>query len=129
MSNRAELNKLVYDYLLSCIDGEGYGISLTTDAEKLQFLADTFKKEYCYPENFKYYGSLVNVLKNWLMGLPSCYNVDFENYKILELAKSWGSLPIDATEKQEDKILNNWFNWMANKTIQLAKKHKIELGK
>jgi len=123
--NRTELNKVVFAYILDAIDGEGYGQTFANDAEKLQFLADTFKSEFCYPENLRYYGNYVNCFANWLMGLPSCFNVDFENYKILELAKSWGCLPINATEKQEDKIINTWFNWMANKTFQLMKKHKV----
>ena len=122
---RTEINAKVYPYLLSCIDGEGYGKELTTDAEKLQFVADCFNSEYAYPENIRYYGSYLNCFKNWLQGLPSCFNVDFENYRIIELAKEWGMLAVDADDRKEDKILENWFNYMANKTFQLMKKHKV----
>lgn len=123
--NRKELNKVVFAYLINCIDGENYGKTFENDTEKLQFLADTFNREFCFPENLRYYGNYTNCFANWLMGLPSCFNVDFENYRILELSKSWGCIPANATEKQEDKIISNWFNWMANKTFQLMKKHKV----
>ena len=124
---RSELNKVVFAYILDAIDGEGYGKTLTTEVEKLSFLAATFKGEYCYPENLRYYGSCQETLKNWIMGLPSSFNIDYENYRIIELAKLWDCLPQDATDKQEDKILDNWFNWIATKTIQLMKKHNVTI--
>ena len=122
---RSELDKVVFAYILDAIDGEGYGKTLNTDKEKLQFLADTFKGEYCYPENLRYYGNHYNTFKKWLMGLPSAFNVDFENYRIIQLAKKWECIPQDADDKQEDKIIDNWFNWITNKTFQLMKRHKV----
>jgi hypothetical protein len=122
---RKELNSNVFVYILSCIDESGYDLNLITDAEKLQFVADCFKREYLFPANLNRYGSYQKTFGNWLMGLPSCFNVDFENYRIIEIAKSWGSLPIDATDKQEDKILDSWFSFIACKTFQLMKKHKV----
>jgi hypothetical protein len=119
---------IVDNYILSAIDGEGYEKTFSNDTEKLQFLADTFKSEYCYPENLKRYGSYQETLRNWIMGLPSVFNIDFENYRILELSKEWGSLPANATEKQEDKLLENWFNFIAAKTLQLMNKHSIKIS-
>jgi hypothetical protein len=127
MTKRTELNAKVFQYILNCIDGEGYEVEFSTDTEKLQFLATTFKSEYCYPENLRYYGNVQKTLSNWFAGLPSSCNIDFENYKILEIAKSWECIPKNATEKQEDKIISNWFDWMANKTLQLMKKHKVTI--
>jgi len=46
------------------------------------------------------------------------------NYKILELAKKWGSLPENPIEKQEDKILNNYWAFMAFQTLKLIEKYK-----
>jgi hypothetical protein len=108
------LNKKAFTYILNAIDGDNYGIVLNTDAEKLQFLSDTFEKEYGFM--IKKVGYL-KALIEWMQGLPSAFNVDFENYRIIEIAKEWGSIPEDATDKQEDKILDNWFNLIANKTI------------
>lgn len=120
-----ELNTHVFAYILNAIDGEGYGRSFANDTEKLQFLADTFKSEYGYSENIKYYGSYGKCFMNWLMGLPSSFNVDYENYRIIEIAKEWGSLPAKCDDRQEDKILDNWWNLITHKTFQLMKKHKV----
>jgi hypothetical protein len=120
------LNILVTDYILNAIDGESYGIELNTIPEKLQFLNNTFKKEYCFSANIRFYGSIQNVLKNWIMGLPSCFNIDFENYKIIELAVKWGSIPVNYSEKEADKILYNWFNFIAAKTLMMFTKYHIK---
>jgi hypothetical protein len=128
-TNSKAFNALVYPYILNAIDNSGYDSSkkLTTDKEKLEFLAQTFVGEYCYPENIRYYGTIQDVMKNWIMGLPSSFNIDFENYRIIEIAKEWHSLRHNATEKSEDKIIENWFNLIAFKTFQLFKLHGIDI--
>jgi hypothetical protein len=112
-------NKIVYAYILGCIDLEG------SDAEKLEYLRERFVSEYCHANNLKYYGSYQKCLAGWIAGRPSCFNVDFENYRILELAREWGSIPANASERMEDKILGNWFNFIAAKTLQLFRKNQI----
>jgi hypothetical protein len=121
----AELNAKVFPYILNAIDSEAYEVKTATDTDKLQFLADTFKKEYCYPQNLQRYGSYQETFRQWIMGLPSVFNIDFENYRILEIAREWKSIPQNATEKQEDKMLENWFNLIASKTFILMKKHNV----
>jgi len=125
MLKRSELNKVVNAYILECVDGESYESILNSDGEKLQFVLDCFRSEFLHPYNLKRYGSVSECFRQWLMGLPSCFNVDFENYKILELAKKWQCIPQDASERQEDKILENWFSWITNKTFQLMKKNGV----
>lgn len=112
----------VFAYLVDCIDEEITG----TTPERLKEVLRRFKSEYCYPENLKRYGSIQNTFKNWLMGLPSAINVDFENYKILQLAVKWGGIPENATEKQQDKILENWFNFISVKFFQLCRFNKVD---
>src|SRR6185437_8548517 len=120
----SQINSNVYSYLINCIDTEGYGKELNTNTEKLQFIADTFKSEYGY--NIKRLG-LQETLKEWFMGLPSSFNIDFTYHDIIERAKELGSLPENATETQENKIIANWFNYMAYKLIQLLRKNNIEI--
>jgi len=122
-----ELNKKAFDYILNAINSEDYNVEATTDKEKLQFLADTFTSEYCFPANLKQCGSYQNVLAEWIMGLPTAFNIDFENYRIIEIAKEWGSIPADATERQEDAVIRQWFQFIAWKTLQLFKKHGVSL--
>lgn len=122
----ATLNSFVFPYILNAIDAEGYDLQKLpeTDTEKLQFLADTFKSEYGWM--IERVGGQ-NAMREWIMGLPSSFNIDFENYRIIELAKEWNSIPANATEREEDKILNNWFNLIAAKTFQLFRKHNISI--
>ena len=117
----------VYQYMLDAINDDlkgNYNLDHepTTDKERVQFVLDTFKSEYGW--NIPRYG-LHGAFKEWLMGLPTVIGIDFENYKIIEIAKKWGSLPVNATERQEDKIIKNWFNFIAVKFFQLCRKHKL----
>jgi hypothetical protein len=109
-------------YIIDCIDSEAYEVKTSTDKEKIQFLFDTFRNEYgWYIERV----GVNEALKEWYMGLPSVFNMAFTNYDILQLAKKWGTLAENATEKQEDKILSNYWNLLASNTIQLFNKHKV----
>lgn len=112
-------------YLLNAIDGEGYGKTFANDAEKLQFLADTFKAEYVFPENVRQYPNRQLLFAEWIKGLPSSFNIAFNYCDIIALTKDWGTLPQDATEKQEDKVCANWFNMIALKTFQLMRKNGV----
>jgi len=116
-------------YILEAIDTDGYDLDKQpeTEAEKLQFLAEQFKREVNVPYELKKWGNYQTVFSQWLAGIPSCFNVDFANYRIIEIAKEWGSLAQDATEKQEDKVLSNWYNLIAFKTMRLCQRHNISL--
>jgi hypothetical protein len=56
-------------------------------------------------------------ITEWLQGLA--LPIDFTYCDIIQLAKDWGSIPQDATAKQEDKICDNYFRFMANKVRHL----------
>ncbi len=124
-----ELNEKAFNYILNAIDSSEYGgEELATEKEKLQFLFDTFKSECLPPDNFKRYWTVQNYFKEWIQGMPSCFNIAFYNYDIINLAKSWGSIPPNAAEKQEAKIINNYFNFITVKTFQLFRKYKISIN-
>jgi hypothetical protein len=125
MSESSELDKVVKAYILDHIDATDYdGPEPTTDAEKVRFLYTTFVAEYGW--NLPRLG-LVNALAEYFAGLPSCCTIAFANVEILELAKEWGSLPAEPTERQEQAILDNWWNFAANKTAQLFRAHVIDV--
>jgi hypothetical protein len=122
MRRTKELNQYVYKYILEAIDPTVYNLNLHTDKEKLEFLYDTFKREYSYMINQV---GQVNAMREWIMGLPSSFNIEFKNNEILKLAVLWQSIPENYTDKEADKIINNWFNFVAVKTFQLFRKHKV----
>ena len=51
-------------------------------------------------------------MSEWLSGLA--LDIEYYNYKIILLAQTMGSLDIGSTHKEEQKIINNYFNFMAN---------------
>ena len=126
-----ELNKVVRKYIINCINWTEYDypecrkiddLLIITTEGKLNFLYDTFRAEYGW--HIEQVGEY-KAFEEWIKGLPSVFNIAFSNYDILQLAKEWGSIPEDATEKQEDKILNNYWNFITVKTFQLFRKFKI----
>lgn len=123
-----QLDKVVKQYIMDAICTDGYDYPVAAPSEKmlLQFLYDTFRSEYGW--NIARVGEH-KAFTEWMQGLPSSFNIDFENYKILELAYKWGSISPDlkgrAKERREDLILANWFNFITVKTFQLFKKYKI----
>lgn len=61
------------------------------------------------------------------MGLPSCIDIPFMNYDILQLAKEFGSIPQDASEKEEEKIIERYWDFMANKIFVLFNRYEINM--
>lgn len=51
--NKKNQREIIFTYILDCIDGSGYDKQLTTDAEKIQFLLDTFRKRIRLSAEFK----------------------------------------------------------------------------
>lgn len=118
----SKLDSKVFPYILNAIDCEGYNVECNTPEQKLQFLYDTFKSEYGW--NISRMGTQ-RAFAEWLQGLPSSFNIDYTYSDIIRLGKKWGSIPQDATERQEDKLTDNWWNFITVKTFQLMRKHGI----
>lgn len=112
----------IKNYIFDCIDFEDYDFEKTNDKkELLSNLIETFKNEYWHEYNKQYYKyNTINGFVSWLQGLPSSFNVDFENHKILEIAKNW-NFDI-STEKKENEFLNNWFKMIAKSVFYLQSK-------
>jgi len=123
LTEKQKINRFYEKYVIDCIDSEGYDVTTNTPEEKLKFLRKTFRSEY---------GHMIDrvgeqrAFKEWIMGLPSSFNLEFNNYDILKLAKKSGSLPENATDKQEDRVLENYFNFMTAKTFQAFRKYKVD---
>jgi hypothetical protein len=109
----------VKQYILDAIDFEGYEITATTEAEKLAALDATFRSEYGYMIDRVGYQE---AMREWISGLPSCFNIEFRNHAIIELGVKWNSIPADYTEGQAAKIINNFFHFIAAKTTMMIRK-------
>ena len=122
MSKSSELDKTVKLYILGSIDGTPYDIKTDTNQERIDFLRDTFFSEQGF--NIMRFGQL-KAMQDWLSGLPSSISIAFSNYDILDLAVQWGAIPAHASERQQDKIIDNYFNFMANKVLQLLNGYRV----
>lgn len=114
--------KPVYQYILDSIDFSDYQIEAETDREKLAALWDEFTRTYDYEIKRQGYHA---AMKEWLSGLPTCIGIAFYNGEILELAEKWKSIPKNASEGQQDKILENYWNFMATRIFDLLRANKI----
>lgn len=121
-------NHPVFSYIINAINNpDDDNFDLKTDKEKLTFLIDIFKSEQWYDYNQKYYkGNIFKCFESWLMGLPSYFKIDFEYWQIDKIAIAWNSYKETDSEKRKEKIINNWFAFITQKTFQLLRKYKID---
>lgn len=128
-TNSKEFRQKMEGYILSCIDTEAYEKTFQTDKEKLNFVYNCFLSEFWYDNNrLRYKGNEIIGFSEYLKGLPSVITIDFENYRILELAKDFNSykdttgMTAKQIEKYEDRILENWFLLVAKNFFRLLAK-------
>ena len=94
-------------FILSTIDVEELderGLS-DTDSDRLRYITERFQTETGG-------GGGIPAIEEWLSGLA--LDIPFTNYEIIELAHACGSCRCGLTERQEEKIVANYFNFMAN---------------
>ena len=123
MSKSSELDQTAKRYILKHIDKSGYSeVELTTNADRIAFLLETFEAEYGWA--VKQHGQH-RAIEEWLMALPTAVTLPIYNHDIIELAVKWGSLPEDYTRKQADAIIDNYWNFTANKIGQLFRGYRV----
>ena len=108
-------------YIISVIDSEDLPSETMTNKEKVFFIMDRFVKEYCYQQNLdRHDNDMTKLLAEWLSGLA--INIPYTYCDIIKLSKEL--LETD-TLKNEDKIIENYFNFMAIQIFKLANRlHK-----
>lgn len=117
------------NYIIDSIDVIGYDEEISNDAtlkEKLQFIADCFKREAFYPSNIKRFRhNKADIIADHLQGLPSYLNIDYNYYNVLKVGRSWG-VKLDS-EKLEDNFTSNWWNMISDELINLFNKYEVKL--
>ena len=107
--HHTEYKKNYKKYILNCVQLDNEEKELKTDQEKINYIFDRFNSEYGW--NIDRVGKF-KAMSEWLSGLA--LPIEYYNYKIVKLAKDMGSLDTDSTYKTEQKIINNYFDFMAN---------------
>jgi hypothetical protein len=123
MSKSTELDKKAKLYLLDAMRSyleDDYEIDTFNNNEIIDFIKSSFYSTHQW--SIDRYGRQKS-LTDWLQGLA--LPIDFYYCDIIQLAKDWGSIPQNATQKQEDKICDNYWSFMANKLGQLFDGYRV----
>ena len=118
----------IHNFLIDALNFEDYPKNPKTPREKIDYFFEIFDQEYGW--NTERVG-IQKSLAEWLSGLPNSICIPFYNHDILALAdweQSMKGLP-PHPEKKHDRILNNYWNYLANHLIQLKNKKEPYLNK
>ena len=117
MSKSNELDQKAKLYILRAVSDQA-----ETDKvlEIVEYIKNRFESEYGW--RVAQVGRQAAMI-DWLQGLA--LNIEYMNYKILDLAVQWGSLDKNATERAEDKILINYWSFMSAKVLQLIDGYRV----
>ena len=107
----SQYQKNYKQYILSLIDIEG------TDQEKIDHLFKRFEKEKSYEiEKVGQFEAMIN----WLQGL-SLTDLAIYSDEIIDLSIRMGSLDPNPSDKLRDKVIANYFRFMARRVLSLKK--------
>jgi len=121
MINTKEQNQLIKQYILDSINTEE-----TSEHNKLQFVIDTFRSEYLTEYELKRYGNEVKVFEQWILGLPSAFEILYEYHLIEEQLREWDIIKEGDKQKRIDMLKANWFNYISNRVFTLASRAKVQ---
>jgi len=85
--------------------------NLKTDEDKINYIFNRFYSEY-YKGNIALRYGKQKAMADWLSGLA--LNLPFYYGEIIELAISMGSIEENPSEKLQDKVIENYWEFMAN---------------
>lgn len=103
------------NYILNCLDSEDdlIGKNLPRQ-EKIKYLFNRFYSEYGW--NIQRVGKR-KALEDWLSGLA--INIPCYHFDIIELAKEMGSIDESSDDAVEDRVIENYFSFMADMVLLL----------
>jgi len=107
--HHTEYKKNYKNYILSNIDEDIEGNPITSEADKINYIFDRFNSEYGWRVNQV---GKVAAMVDWLQGLA--LNIEFYNDEIINLAVRLGSIDENPSEKLQDRVIENYWNFMAN---------------
>ena len=108
--NYAELEK----YIFECIDFSEYQKNPIEKREKLLYLLEVCNREKRY-NNYKTEKAM---FVDWCYGLPGCFNMDYQQYKVIELMKAF-NIPVS---KNEFELYDRWYGQLYDSIKYLTSK-------
>ena len=124
---RTQVTAMINEYLLECTPSidelkNEYDLIAISDKDRVNYAYADFQRGANYPYNLKQFPNEQMRLSDYLQGLPGMLSVYYTNYDILQFAVKTGAIPENYTDKQADKILDNWWSFIACKFLQLHTK-------
>ena len=111
----------IQNYLIDAIYTEDHKTEAITDAQKLAFVMSCYNSEFNHKYNAIRYPNEQERFANWLAGLPSVLDIPFKYDGVLKLAKQLQEVET-YNEKTEQRICENYFNFMAYHILKLNNK-------
>lgn len=93
---------------------------------QLNEVVESFYNWYCKNEQ-KRTPNKYTAFQEWLMGLPSCINIEFMNYEIMMTLKGWFETVGDVyKERDSEKEVALYLHLVTREFEVLCKKHNIK---
>ena len=119
---KKQFDKKVKLFILNSLDFSGYDIDPQTTEEKIRTLEQVFMAEYGW--QVPRLGRAV-AIREWLLGLPSVISIPFTYYDIEQLLRSFGAIDATKTPRQVEKLVDNYWQYVAVKIDQLFNGYAI----
>ena len=113
-TTRKQIQPMIRQYILDCIDEGLEGEDLTTDQGKIQYLRERFNSEYRWM--IQRVGK-IKACREWLLGLA--LNVDYSYYDIEQRLKLWGILDGTESEKKLDAEIDLYWDRLASGIVYM----------
>jgi len=123
-TTKKEITAPIRNYILNHINPTDYNVEAETDKEKLEFLVSTYIAEYPAKYHLKHSGSYQKMFIDYIQGLPTCFNVDFRYYEIVNVMESWGlPQPEDKTGHESAEL---FYRLIYREVNALLRKHGMD---
>ena len=114
----------MFAYILDSVYSDVIDTESMTDKERIEFLLDTFFEEMY--KNDRRRMCVLDLLREWLQGLPSAINIAFSYYDIAVTGKSMGYCK---NARSESRFINNWWTILASNILRLARIYEINISR
>lgn len=114
----------MFAYILDSVYSDVIETEALTDKERIEYLLDTF-----FEEKYKYDRRrmcVLDLLREWLQGLPSAISVAFYYSNIAATGKSMGYCK-DA--RSESRFVNSWWDRLSFNILRLARIYEISMSR
>lgn len=101
-------------YIFECIDFSDYRKQPTTKGEKIAYLLEICRSE----KRHNTYKTEKQMFIEWCYGLPSCFNMDYMQHKVVELCANFGL----KTPKNDYELFDFWYGKLYDSVNYLNKK-------